>query len=80
MQSMNSISIKDKDSEFCKIIFRPTCSFCGNVLQNSIVDAHGTTSFVTPNICSYCGKYFDRIIMPTKLPYDDAVMMQEIGG
>ena len=66
-----------------EIVFRPVCSACGEVLycDVSITDSwlELTANYkepwktksvsIEPICCPYCGKTFEKIVMPTRLPY-----------
>lgn len=48
------------------ILFKPTCSNCGRVINND-VKYRSDISYgrvITPNICPYCGCVFESIVMP----------------
>lgn len=52
-------------SDFGSILFKPTCSNCGRVINcdvkyRSSIDYQG----ITPNVCPYCGCVFENIIIP----------------
>ena len=49
-----------------QINFKPVCSNCGKVL-NDTIDFDGDK--VIPEFCSHCGSWFDLITLPTDLPY-----------
>ncbi len=77
-----------------KIVFRPTCSRCLEILDNETIDIHYdeenisnsklihfTRNFsIEPERCPYCGEYFNGIIMPTsgKFPVKDSDLMSII--
>lgn len=58
------------------IVFMPVCSKCGTVLYGREIDysrpgdKNSICGLVTPSECPMCKTWFNRIIMPTKLPYD----------
>lgn len=71
-----------------EIIFRPVCSICGRVLYcdvsitESLLEAVANIKEpwlpksipIEPTYCPHCGKTFERIIMPTRLPYHTDIM------
>ena len=67
-----------------EILFRPVCSNCNNQIHQlieydeEISEIDGNPRFrqceryyITPKSCPYCGEFFTRIEMPTKLPFDN---------
>lgn len=71
-----------------KIIFRPVCDACGEVLY---CDVNFTESLlevpvnnkepcmtklieIEPAYCPHCGKTFEKILLPTRLPYHTNIM------
>lgn len=52
-------------ADFGSILFKPTCSNCGRVINGDIryrssIDYQG----ITPNVCPCCGCVFENIVMP----------------
>lgn len=74
--------------EGVSIIFRPICSHCGRRIVNTEIDyVHddsmmGDTKWihfsghVEPRRCPYCKSFFERIEIPTRLPYIDRVIKE----
>ena len=64
-----------------RIEFRPTCSECKQVIFKRIdICTYKTDGeycilpgdiTVDPCRCPNCGVYFNKIVMPTKLPFED---------
>jgi len=50
------------------ILFMPVCTKCLKIIWQTVDcdDKHN----IVPDKCPYCGTWFDRIAMPTKLPFD----------
>lgn len=71
-----------------EIIFRPVCSACGKVLycDVNIIESlleppvNNKELWVTksveiePRCCPHCGETFERVVMPTRLPYHTDIM------
>ena len=64
------------------IEFQPVCSNCGTVIYDivsveqykPVVDQRGRNSVsysIEPHRCKRCGVIFERVSMPTRLPYDN---------
>ena len=55
-----------------KILFRPICSHCKNIVKEQIEcrkDMFDT--FISPLKCDYCGRIFTSIEIPTSLPFNN---------
>ena len=58
------------------IVFMPVCSRCGTVLYGREIDyarpgdKNSIVGHVTPNECPVCKTWLNRIVMPTKLPWE----------
>lgn len=77
--------IKEAPDEGVSIIFRPICSHCGRRIVNTEIDyvpddsMIGDTKWihfsghVEPRRCPYCKSFFERIEIPTRLPYTDKI-------
>ena len=71
-----------------EIIFRPVCSVCSRVLYcdtsitESLLEASVNSKepwllksmSIEPICCPDCGETFEKIIMPTRLPYHTDIM------
>lgn len=71
-----------------KIIFRPVCNACGGVLycDVGIIESPleipvsnkelwvAKSTEIEPRCCPHCGETFERIVMPTRLPYYTDIM------
>ena len=67
-----------------EIRFLPVCSNCNRIIyetvdfsppdlsyfENNIKYITELQRYISPNICPYCGEYFNRIVMPTELPFE----------
>lgn len=63
------------------IAFLPVCSNCGSVIydvirysQSEPVIKHGdnmVSYYIDPPICKECGAVFEKITLPTRLPFDN---------
>lgn len=62
------------------IFFKPICESCRREIKD-VVDCKRieiqseliTKKYeILPNTCPYCGVVFDRIVIPTTLPYDNS--------
>lgn len=62
-------------SKITSISFLPVCSNCRHIINEEVdVDLESGSfinAVVTPRYCSHCGSFFDRIVMPTKLPFKE---------
>jgi hypothetical protein len=58
------------------IVFMPVCSRCGTVLYGREIDCsrlgdeNSIGGPVTPSNCPMCETWFNRIVIPTKLPWE----------
>lgn len=58
------------------IVFMPVCSRCGTVLYGREIDysrpgdENSIGGPVTPSECPVCKTWFNRIVIPTKLPWE----------
>lgn len=58
------------------IVFMPVCSRCGTVLYGREIDyirpgdKNSIGGPVTPSECPVCKTWLNRIVMPTKLPWE----------
>lgn len=71
------------------IIFRPTCSSCGNIIWDYIdcekrityeknINEKYCEYVIIPRKCKRCGAYLGNIIMPQTLPFDNRRQVMRI--
>lgn len=62
-------------SKIAAIVFLPVCSNCRHIINEEVGADFESGLFinaaVTPRYCPHCGSFFDRIAMPTKLPFKE---------
>lgn len=68
-----------------KIIYKPTCSECGNVIHGEVSSKHwehGEASGrgIAPTVCLNCGAYFRSIVMPYPKNEDFEIDMDKYEG
>ena len=70
------------------IQFRPVCSNCNSIINDTVnLETYNLETYVTgqdcmqrrscfvrPSFCSKCGELFERIIMPTRLPFEPEML------
>lgn len=77
--------MNNKEKLTAKIVFMPTCSYCGYKLENQTIDfaeeqledSYPITNAIfprsyefTPKTCPSCRAIFNSIIIPTELPFE----------
>ena len=52
-------------NKFGSILFKPTCSNCGRVIDADIKYRSGIDyAMIAPTACSHCGCIFESVVMP----------------
>lgn len=52
-------------NKFGSILFKPTCSNCGRVIDGDVKYRSGIDyAMIAPSICPHCGCAFESIVMP----------------
>lgn len=61
------------------ILFKPTCSNCGQVIDGDVEYRSGIDyAMIAPSACSHCGCTFESVVMPNPtnseiFHYDEAI-------
>lgn len=51
--------------KFGSILFKPTCSICGRVIDGDVKYRSGVDyAMIVPSICPHCESPFEQIVMP----------------
>ena len=71
------------DDNFAEIVFRPTCSKCRNIIYGNVDvqysncgDVLVKESHIEPEQCPHCGRIFTRIVIPSKLPFNELLYLR----
>lgn len=65
--------------DFGSILFKPTCSNCGRVIDTDVKYRSGINyAMIAPSVCPYCSCTFESIVMPNPtnkaiFHYDEAI-------